>query len=277
MLTRALSLSACPALLLAVACAHAPEATVPGPDWGIARASTTDTFEVGGQADHWGVKVTADQLLAIQPDFALAREGGEIRGRALGLPVVVGFHGDQGAGVYRGAPFTVQVEETPNGIHVSGLFGGAVSSFDVSTERINGRVGVCGWDLRWDGQVYSGSRGCGMRIEPISVSLPATMASWSNVEVAGALALLMNVGAPVPAFDRLANNSAEFRNAPVPDPALNSSYRLASQASASWRAASFGAGAGRAAGAPAARAGASASRGMSAGIGGAKMSTTHTP
>src|SRR5215469_2829815 len=148
MLTRALSLSACPALLLAVACAHAPEATVPGPDWGIARASTTDTFEVGGQADHWGVKVTADQLLAIQPDFALAREGGEIRGRALGLPVVVGFHGDQGAG-------------------------------------------VCGWDLRWDGQVYSGSRGCGMRIEPISVSLPATMASWSNVEVAGALALLM--------------------------------------------------------------------------------------
>src|SRR5262249_59705754 len=186
--------------LRAVAGAHAPEATVPGPDWGIARASTTDTFEVGGQADHWGVKVTQDQLLAIQPDFALVREGGEIRGRALGLPVVVGFHGDQGAGVYRGAPFTVQVEETPNGIHVSGLFGGAVSSFDLSTDRINGRVGVCGWDVRWDGHVYSGSRGCGARIEPVSVSLPATMAACSNAEGPGRLAPLWIVGGPRPAF-----------------------------------------------------------------------------
>ena len=35
----------------------------------------------------------------------------------------------------------------------------------------------------------------------------------------------MNVG-PRPALDRLADNSAEFRNGPVPDPALAYYYRL---------------------------------------------------
>src|SRR5215468_6629606 len=222
MATRALPLVA--AFLLAVGCAHAPAATAPAPDWGIARASTVDTFEIGGQADHWGVRVTEDQILGIQPDFALSRTDGEIRGRAVGVPVVVGFHDDEGAGVYRGAPFQVKIEHTPNGLLVNGLFGGAISTFELSTERINGRVGSCGYDVRWNGQFYSGSRGCGSRIEPVSVSLPATMARWSDVEVAGALGLLLNVGAPI-GTDRLADNSAEFRG--PPDPRLVPYYRLA--------------------------------------------------
>jgi hypothetical protein len=213
------------AVLLAVGCAHAPAQTSPAPDWGIAHASTEDIFEIGGQADHWGVKVTEDQILGLQPDFALARDNGEIRGRAVGIPVVVGFRGDEGAGVYRGAPFQVKVERTPAGLHVVGLVGGALSNFELSTNRINGRVGACGWDVRWNGSVYSGSRGCGSRIEAVSVSLPATMARWSDVEVAGTLGLLMNVGGVVPS-DRLADNSAEFRNGPVSDPALVPYYRL---------------------------------------------------
>jgi hypothetical protein len=198
--------------------------TAPAPDWGIARASTQDTFEIGGQADHWGVRVTDDQILGIEPDFALARTDGEIRGRAVGVPVVVGFEGDEGAGVYRGAPFQVKIDHTPNGLLVNGIFGGAISTFEISTDRINGRVGTCGYDVRWTGQFYSGSRGCGTRIEPISVSLPATMARWSDVEVAGALGLLLNVGAPM-GTDRLADNSAEFRG--PPSPTLAPYYQLA--------------------------------------------------
>src|SRR5262249_39764273 len=80
------------------------------------------------------------------------------------------------------------------------------------------------YDVRWNGSFYSGSRGCGGRIEPISVSLPATMASWSDVEVAGALGLLLNVGAPI-GTDRLADNSAEFRG--PPDASLSPYSRLA--------------------------------------------------
>ena len=185
-------------VLLAVACAHAPEQTEPAPDWGIASASTVDTFEIGGTGHNWGVKVTEDEILGVQPDFALSRKDGEINGRALGVPVVVGFHGDQGAGVYRGAPFEVYVEHTPAGLHVSGIFGGAVSNFELSTEHINGRVGICGYDVRWNGKYYSGFRGCGQQIEAVTVSLPATMAKWSDVEVAGALGLLMNVGGTDP-------------------------------------------------------------------------------
>jgi hypothetical protein len=211
------------AAVVVVGCSHAPQ-TLPGPDWGIARASYADTFEIGGQGDHWGVRVTDDEMLGIEPDFALARTDGEIRGRALGVGVVVGFHGDEGAGVYRGAPFQVHVERTPAGLHVSGILGGALSNFDLSTDRINGRVGSCGYDVRWNGSEYSGSRACGTRIEPVSVSLPATMARWSDVEVAGCLGILLNVGAPL-GQDRLVNNSAEFRG--PPDPTLVPYYRLA--------------------------------------------------
>src|SRR5215472_1183633 len=222
MATRALPVVA--AFLSALGCAHAPPVTAPAPDWGIARASTEDTFEIGGQADHWGVRVTDDQILGVEPDFALSRTDGEIRGRARGVPVVVGFEGDEGAGVYRGAPFQVKIDHTPNGLLVNGIFGGAISTFELSTDRINGRVGTCGYDVRWNGEFYSGSRGCGTRIEPISVSLPATMARWSDVEVAGALGLLLNVGAPI-GMDRLADNSAEFRG--PPSPTLAPYYRLA--------------------------------------------------
>lgn len=214
------------AALLAVACAHTPDQTEPAPSWGIASASTVDTFEIGGTGHNWGVKVTDTEIIGIQPDFALGRTDTEINGRALGVPVVVGFHENRGAGVYRGAPFEVVVNHTPAGLEVSGIFGGAVSSFSLSTDRINGRVGVCGYDVRWNGKVYSGFRGCGQQIEAISVSLPATMARWSDVQVAGALGLLLNVGGPI-RIDRLADNSAEFRNAPVPDAVLAPYYQMA--------------------------------------------------
>jgi len=227
-----MSLRALPSCLalLALGCSHTTQ-LAPAPDWGIARASTSDTFEIGGQASHWGVRVTDNEVLGVSPDFALSRDNGEIRGRAQGVPVVVGFHGDEAAGVYRAAPFELKVERTPDGMRVQGLVGGAISSYEISTDRISGRVGTCGWDVRWDGSAYSGSRGCGSTIQPISVSLPATLARWSDVEVAGALALLLNVGAPV-GLDRLADNSAEFREAPVPDPVLAPYHRMAYAANA---------------------------------------------
>ena len=149
--------------------------------------------------------------------------------------MVVGFHGDQGAGVYRGAPFEVFVAHTSTGLEVTGIFAGTVSDFELSTARIRGQVGICAYDLRWNGKAYLGYRGCGEKVEPISVSLPATMARWSDVEVAGALGLLMNVGGPI-RIDPLADNSARYRNAPVPDPALAPYYEMADAARTGTRA-----------------------------------------
>jgi hypothetical protein len=209
---------------IALGCATAPE-TVPGPSWDIARASTVDTFRVAGQADNWGVRVTATEMLGLHPDFAIAREGNEFRGRALGLPVILGFHDGQGAGVFRAMPFSVYAQRTAVGLHVTGNFGGSLSDFELTRDRLVGRVGVCGWDLRWDGEAYTGSRGCGTLIQPVSVLLPASMVGWSDEEVGAALGLLMNVGHRPP-MDRLADNSAEFRNGPVPDPALGYYYGL---------------------------------------------------
>ncbi len=120
------------------------------------------------------------------------------------------------------------------GLHVTGIFGGSLSDFQLTRDRLVGRVGVCGWDLRWDGGAYSGSRGCGTRIEPVSVELPATMVGWADEEVGAALGLLMNVGHRPP-LDRLADNSAEFRAGPVPDPALGYYYGLGAASLAAAR------------------------------------------
>ena len=167
--------------LLFVACAHTPGASDPRPSRGIASASTPDTFEIGGNG-HITVKVSEDQILGLEPDLGLARSDGEIRGRALRVPVEVGFHGDQGAGVYRGAPFEIFVAHTPTGLEVTGIFAGTVSDFELSTARISGQVGICAYDLRWNGKAYLGYRGCGEKVEPISVSLPATMVNPSPVD-----------------------------------------------------------------------------------------------
>jgi hypothetical protein len=215
--------------LLAFACAHAPGPSETRSSWSIASASTPETFEIGGTGHSWAVKVSEEQILGLEPDVGLARSEGEISGRALKVPVVVGFHGDQGAGVYRGAPFEVFVVHTSTGLEVTGIFAGTVSDFELSTARIRGQVGICAYDLRWNGKAYLGYRGCGEKVEPISVSLPATMARWSDVEVAGALGLLMNVGGRI-LIDPLADNSARPRNAPVPDPALAPYYEMADAA-----------------------------------------------
>jgi hypothetical protein len=215
--------------VLVIACTHTPARPQPAPGWGTATASTADTFEIGGTPHDWAVMVSEEQILGVEPDLGLVRSEGEIRGRALGVPMVVGFHGDQGAGVYRGAPFEVFVAHTPTGLGITGIFAGAVSDFEISPARIQGQVGICAYDLRWNGKVYLGYRGCGEKVEPMSVSLPATMAGWSDVEVAGALGLLMNVGGPI-RIDPLADNSARYRNAPVPDPALAPYYQMANAA-----------------------------------------------
>jgi hypothetical protein len=215
--------------LLIIACTHSPARTQPAPGWAIASASTVDTFEIGGTQHDWAVKVSEEQILGVLPDLGLVRSEDEIRGRALGVQMVVGFHGDQGAGVYRGAPFEVFVARTPTGLDITGFIAGTVSDFELSTARIKGQVGVCGYDLRWNGKVYAGLRACGQKVEPIAISLPATLARWSDVEVAGALGILMNVGGPM-RMDPLADNSVRYRNAPVPDPALARYYEMAAAA-----------------------------------------------
>ena len=39
-----------------------------------------------------------------------------------------------------------------------------MSNFELSTEHINGRVGICGYDVRWNGKDYSGFRGAASRL-----------------------------------------------------------------------------------------------------------------
>ena len=208
--------------LLVIACTHTPVPTEPAPRWAM-RAQAPSTRSIGGTQHDWAVKVSEDQILAVQPNLGLVRSEGEIRGRALGVPLVVGFHGTRARASTVGAIRGLRGAYPDRSRHHRDLrrHGERLRALDRAHQR-SGRHLRLRPALEREG--LPGYRGCGEKVEPISVSLPATMARWSDVEVAGAVGLLLNVGGRI-RIDPLADNSARYRNAPVPDPALRTTTR----------------------------------------------------
>lgn len=210
-----------PGIGILAACAHAPP-----PAWAVARASSDDTFHLQQPAGSWGVKITSDEMLGVQPDFAVSRADHELRGQALGIPIIVGFHAQHGAGIFLGSPFASQVERRATSLVVTTLLGGTGTELELSPDHLAGRVGDCAWALRWSGSAYVGSRQCGGRTDPITVELPATFAFWPDTEMGSALALLLSRDPP-----RAPADPSAFRTPPVAE--LEFYYQLAHTAATS--------------------------------------------
>jgi hypothetical protein len=212
-------------LFLLLGCAHAPP---PAASLHHARASTGDTLSVRGVASPLSVRVTGDEVLGMMPEVGIARDGRELRGQALGAPVMVGIGVHQAAGVFRTGPVDVRRDPGSNGLVVAGLFGGVAGLLALSPERFNGNLGACSWDLRWDGKAYAGSRDCGPA-SPMSVELPASLAGWSDLEVGTVLGLLLAgaLALPVEADLALAGGA--------PEPELDHYLRLAADPRAAGR------------------------------------------
>jgi hypothetical protein len=104
--------------------------------------------------------------------------GDELRGVFEGSPVSLKL--DEGAmritGLLGDQPVDLRVRRTEVGCHVSGLFAGALSDYDVGKSELRGRIGKCSYELPWTEQGYQGQRQCGDgRIEQVSLQEPQRM------------------------------------------------------------------------------------------------------
>jgi hypothetical protein len=175
---------------LACATASAPVVTGPPPDWKLANATVSagDTFEfVGPAGGQITVKITGHDLYG--PQYNLSAGGGYVRGQGSGGAVIdVTIKGNRADGNVKNAPFSCIVETNADGsAHVTGAMGAGNTDYIISQKEISGRVGVGVIGMVWNPATtrYEG--------QPTGahITLPAVMATWSNVEVATVLSVLL--------------------------------------------------------------------------------------
>ena len=179
--------------VLAFACATAspPVVTGPPPDWKMANAtmSTGNTFEyVGPSGGQVTVQISGHDLYG--PQFNLSAGGGYVRGTGSGSAVIdVTIKGNRAEGSLKNAPFSCIVETNADGsVHVTGAMGAGNADYVISQKEISGRTGAGVISMVWNpaNNRYEG--------QPTGahITLPAVMATWSNVEVATVLSVLFN-------------------------------------------------------------------------------------
>ncbi len=185
----ALGVWCCPFIL---ACATpATVSSGPPPDWKLASASMSVGTGLQGTGGSGGqVSVQIDNHDLTGPTTHLYAGGGAIRGTVMsGRTVQVTIKGDRAEGIVGNAPFTCIVDTNPDGsAHVTGTMGARSTDFTMSPRQIDGRISGVTYNLTFTGQRYEG------RMVPGSsayLSLPAVMATWTNVEVACTLSVLL--------------------------------------------------------------------------------------
>jgi hypothetical protein len=133
------------------------------------------------------VKVTADGRGALAglegPSTSAALFGDELRGRFDGSPLILTLDDRtmRITGLLGQQPVNLRVRGTDDGYHVSGLFAGSLSEYDVAwsdRDGLRGVVGKCSYELRWTepDAAFEGLGACtGGNIEPVFVQQPPPM------------------------------------------------------------------------------------------------------
>jgi hypothetical protein len=139
------------------------------------------------------VTLAWDGRQVIGAGHQLTREGDELRGQAWGQPVDLSLREGRVSGLVGTLPARLSVSAEENGtLKIGGTWAGQLSRLEVGPEELEGRVGLCSYELRADGEGYRGQRRCAGRwLEPTTVSLPAALEAYPPEERAALLALLL--------------------------------------------------------------------------------------
>jgi hypothetical protein len=180
-------------LVLALGCASAPPPNVPPPVWAFASATPSSGKELRMRTQERYIQVSIEGDSIFGATWSLKHGGTYIRGFGPGQTAVqIGLKGTHAEGNIRNAPLTVDLQPRDNGVtQVSGLFGGVLSDFKISPQIFQGKLGPCSYDLAFDGKRYEGRASCNGRITLTSLELPVVMASWTDLEVATVLAIVL--------------------------------------------------------------------------------------
>jgi hypothetical protein len=177
---------------LSLACASLPSSPPPT-TWAFASATPSAGKELRMYAQGKYIQVSIEGEDIYGPNFSLKHGPNYIRGTGAAASVIdVQLQGTHAVGSVRSAPFTVDLKPDGTGItQVTGLFAGVISEFKISPALFNGYVGTCSYEFNWTGSRYEGKVSCGGSIAQGSLELPAAMASWSDLEVATLLGIVL--------------------------------------------------------------------------------------
>jgi hypothetical protein len=150
--------------------------------------ATGDTFR--GNANGGQISLRIQDHRATGPSANLTVGRGVVRGTGnSGRTIQVTIQENRSTGLVGSVPFRCNVDINPDGsAHVTGTMGAGGADYTLSPTAINGRIGVVVYHLNWGGERYEGQMvpgGYGF------LQLPAVMATWSDVEAATFLSLML--------------------------------------------------------------------------------------
>ena len=184
---------AAPAFLLALVGCATPSEPIPSgppPDWKLASASmaTGDNFQGNASGGQISVRIQGHHASGPRANLDVGR--GFVRGTGnSGRTIQVTIQENKSTGQVGSVPFSCLVEINPDGsAHITGAMGAGNADFILSPKVINGRIGVVVYNLNWTGEKYEGQMmpgGFGF------LQIPAVMATWSDVEAATFLSLML--------------------------------------------------------------------------------------
>jgi hypothetical protein len=177
--------------LTMLACATPePVPSGPPPDWKLASASMAVGDNLQGTANGSQISLRIQGHNVTGPRASLDVGRGVVRGTGnSGRTIQVTIKENKAEGLVGGIPFSCIVDTNPDGsAHIVGAMGAGNADYILSPKAINGRIGVVVYQLNWNGEKYEGQMvpgGYGF------LQLPAVLATWSDVEVAAFLSLVL--------------------------------------------------------------------------------------
>jgi len=148
----------------------------------------TMQFEMSGGTQTSAV-ITKDGAQGPSIDLGRYDDGATLRGTVSGQPLQMTVSGNTARGQWGSQPISVEVQESPGLLKMNGLVAGQLSNWSATKEVIEGKIGVCAYQLGRVGTTYQGTRTCGGQV---TVQFPNNILEWKPINVAVLMALLMS-------------------------------------------------------------------------------------
>jgi hypothetical protein len=146
-------------------------------------------FQMSGGAGQTSAVINKDGAQGPSIDLGRYDDGATLRGTVSGQPLQMTVSGNSAKGQWGSQPITVEVQETPGMLKMNGLVAGQLSNWTATKEVIEGKIGLCAYQLGRVGTDYKGTQTCGGQV---TVQFPNNILEWKPINIAVLMALLMS-------------------------------------------------------------------------------------
>ena len=146
-------------------------------------------FQKTGGANQTSAVITPNGAQGPSIDLGRYDNGATLRGTVSGQPVDMTVSGNSAKGIWGQGPINVQVEETGDTLNMNGLVAGQLSNWSATKEVIQGKIGLCAYQLGNVGTSYQGTSTC---TGQTTVQFPSNILEWKAINIAVLMALLMS-------------------------------------------------------------------------------------